>query len=71
MAAMRRVWFPMAFLLFAIPVGEPLVQPLMEVTATGVVWLLRATDFAAFRDQMFFSSSVGDFRVAATCSGIR
>lgn len=67
----RRVWFPLALLFFAVPFGEPLLAPLMHITADGTVWFLRLCGLTIYSDGFFFSTTVGDFRVAETCSGIR
>jgi exosortase A len=67
----RALAFPCAYLVFAIPFGEPLVAPLMEWTASATVAMLNATGIPVYRDGMLFSTSVGDFEVARACSGIR
>jgi exosortase A len=70
-ACLRRLAFPLGFLAFAVPFGEPLVEPLMQVTATGTISLLELTGIPVYRDGMLFSTRVGDFEVAEACSGIR
>lgn len=70
-ASTRIIAFPLAFLVFAVPFGEPLVEPLMQWTATGTIALLRLSGIPVFRDGMLFSTSAGDFEVARACSGIR
>lgn len=70
-AWVRALAFPCAYLVFAVPFGEPLVAPLMEWTASATVALLNATGIPVYRDGMLFSTSVGDFEVARACSGIR
>jgi len=67
----RQIWFPLALLFFAVPFGEPLLAPLMHITAAGTVWVLRLCGLTVYSDGFFFSTTVGDFRVAETCSGIR
>lgn len=69
--AARQMAFPLAFLLFAVPVGEILVPLLMEFTASFTVAAIQLTGVPVFRDGMFFSLPSGDFEVAVACSGIR
>ncbi len=70
-AAIRVLAFPLAFLLFAVPMGEELVYPLMQFTAAMTVGMLRLTGLQVFSDGTFFSLPSGDWSVVAACSGIR
>jgi exosortase A len=68
------VWaafFPLMFLLFAVPVGEFLIQPLMGVTADFTVAMLQFTGIPVFREGTFFSIPSGDWSVVEGCSGLR
>ena len=68
------VWaafFPLMFLLFAVPVGEFLIQPLMGVTADFTVAMLKLTGIPVYREGMFFSIPSGDWSVVEGCSGLR
>ena len=68
------VWtafFPLMFLLFAVPVGEFLIQPLMGVTADFTVAMLQITGIPVYREGMFFSVPSGDWSVVEGCSGLR
>jgi exosortase A len=68
------VWaafFPLMFLLFAVPVGEFLVQPLMGVTADFTVALLQLTGIPVYREGLFFSIPSGNWSVVEGCSGLR
>lgn len=67
----RRNAFPLAFIMFATPLGEGLVSPLMEITATVVVQALQLTGIPVHREGLYFSIPSGDFEVARACSGIR
>ena len=70
----RFVWaafFPLAFLLAAVPVGEFLIQPLMGVTADMTVTLLQLTGIPVYREGMYFSIPSGDWSVVEGCSGLR
>jgi exosortase A len=68
------VWaafFPLMFLLFAVPVGEFLIQPLMNLTADFTVAMLRFTGIPVYREGTFFSIPSGDWSVVEACSGLR
>ena len=63
--------FPIGFLLFAVPVGESLTYPMMDITADFTVAMLRLTGIPVFRDGTFFSIPSGDWSVVEACSGLR
>jgi len=63
--------FPLAFLFFAVPMGEDLVPPLMEITATATVYLIKLTGIPVYREGLFFSLPSGDWSVVEACSGVR
>lgn len=63
--------FPLAFLFFAVPMGEDLVPPLMEVTATATVSLIKLTGIPVYREGLFFSLPSGNWSVVEACSGVR
>lgn len=63
--------FPLAYLFFAIPVGEVLVPPMMEFTATQTVELVRLTGIPVYREGLYFSLPSGDWSVVKACSGVR
>lgn len=68
------VWaafFPLMFLFFAVPVGEFLIYPLMNVTADFTVAMLQATGIPVYREGTFFSIPSGDWSVVEGCSGLR
>ena len=67
----RSLVFPLAFLLFAVPVGEALVPPLMEWTATFTVTALRLTGIPVLREGTFFVIPSGHWSVVEGCSGLR
>jgi exosortase A len=71
---LQLVWallFPLAFLFFTVPVGDDLVPPLMEFTATFTVELLRLTGIPVYREGLYFSLPTGNWSVVQACSGIR
>lgn len=63
--------FPLAFLFFAVPMGEDLVPPLMEITATATVYLIKLTGVPVYREGLFFSLPSGNWSVVEACSGVR
>ena len=67
----RRNRFALLFCLLATPVGEFLVPPLMELTATITVALVRLCGIPVLRDGMQLTMASGNFVVAEACSGIR
>lgn len=63
--------FPLLFLFFAVPLGEDLVPPMMEYTATFTVTALELTGIPVYRDGMWFSLPTGNWSVVEACSGVR
>lgn len=63
--------FPLAFILFAVPVGEGLVPPLIDLTANVTVDALRLTGIPVLRDGNNFSIPSGNWSVVDACSGLR
>ncbi len=63
--------FPLAYLYFAVPLGQFLVPPLQDVTATFSVALLRMVGVPVFMDGVFISIPTGNFEVAEACAGVR
>jgi exosortase A len=67
----RRLAFPLGFLLFAVPFGEFLLQPLMENTADFTIFALRLSGIPVYREGLFFTLSSGNWSVVEACSGLR
>lgn len=67
----RRIAFPLAFLLFAVPAGEFLVPAMMNVTADVTIAALRATGVPVYREGNFFLIPTGAWSVVEACSGVR
>ncbi len=63
--------FPLAFLVFAAPMGEQLMPMLMDFTARFTVTMLRLTGIPVYVEGTFFSIPSGDWSVVEGCSGIR
>ena len=69
-AAAKTILFPLAFMLFSIPVGEQLIPYLQEIAADGSVALLRLTGVPLFRSGLYIEIPQGRFLVAEACSGV-
>ncbi len=67
----RRIAFPLAFLLFCVPVGDFLIPTLMEWTAWFTVVALRASGVPAFQEGLQFVIPSGNWSVVEACSGVR
>ena len=63
--------FPLLFLFFAVPMGEDLLPPMMEFTATFTVEALKLTGIPVYRDGLWFSLPSGNWSVVEACSGLR
>ncbi len=70
-AVMRRLIFPMAYLLFAVPFGEFLVPGLQDITAVITVKALQLSGIPVLWEGRFFYIPSGSFEVAEACSGVR
>ncbi len=67
----RALIFPLAFLLFAIPVGEIFVPTLIEWTADFTIWALRFSGVPVYREANHFVIPSGAWSVVEACSGVR
>lgn len=67
----KRIWFPLMFSLFAIPIGDQLVPHLQNLTADVAVWMLKLTGIPVLRSGLYIEIPEGKFVVAEACSGIR
>ncbi len=63
--------FPLGFLLFAVPFGDFLIDPMMEYTADFTVWALRLTGVPVYRDARMLLIPSGSWAVVEACSGTR
>ncbi len=70
-AIARAIAFPLAFILLGVPVGEGLIDPLIQLTASFTVDALRATGIPVLREGNNFSIPTGDWSVVEACSGLR
>ena len=67
----RLIVFPLAFLFFAVPVGEFLMPQLMEWTANFTVLALRLSGVPVYREGLQFVIPSGHWSVVEACSGVR
>lgn len=63
--------FPLSFLYFMVPVGEALIAPLMQFTASFTVAMLRLTGIPVYREGTYFTLTSGQWSVVEGCSGLR
>ena len=71
MAVARAITFPLAFLFFAVPIGEFLMPQLMDWTANITIVALRLTGIPVYREGMLFVIPSGTWSVVGACSGVR
>jgi len=67
----RTITFPLAFLFFAVPLGDFAMPQLMEWTADFTVLALRATGVPVYREGLQFVIPSGNWSVVEACSGVR
>lgn len=67
----RAIAFPLAFLLFMVPAGEVLHEPLMHATADATIFALEASGVPVLREGLHFSLPTGRWSVVEACSGLR
>ena len=68
------VWallFPLSYLLFMVPSGDSLIDPLVDFTADFTIHTLRLLGIPVFSEGTFFSLPSGNWSVVEACSGIR
>lgn len=63
--------FPLAFLFFAVPIGEFFMPRLMEWTADFTVLGLRFSGVPVYREGLSFIIPSGSWSVVEACSGVR
>jgi exosortase A len=63
--------FPLLYLLFAVPIGQGLIPPLMELTAHNTVFLVKLTGVPIYQEGLHFVLPSGEWSVVEECSGVR
>jgi exosortase A len=67
----RVLMFPLAYMFFAVPIGEFMLQPLMQATADFTVAALRLSGVPVYREGLQFIIPTGSWSVVEACSGVR
>lgn len=70
-AVAKGLAFPLAYLVFLVPVGEAWEPPLQLLTARWASTLLHLTGVPAQVDGVFITTPAGLFEVAEACSGVK
>lgn len=63
--------FPLAYLFFAVPIGEFVMPRMMEWTADFTIRALVATGIPVYREGLHFVIPSGNWSVVEACSGVR
>jgi len=63
--------FPLLYLFFAVPLGQSLIPPMMELTADMTVYLVQHSGVPIYRDGLSFELPSGSWAVVEECSGVR
>ncbi|HVO22045.1 MAG TPA: exosortase A [Candidatus Margulisiibacteriota bacterium] len=67
----RALLFPLAFLFFCVPIGEELVPPLQDFTASFAAHALRVSGVLVRWEGRVLFTPGGEWHVAQACSGVR
>ncbi len=65
------ILFPLAYLFFAVPIGEFALPQMMEWTAEFTIVALRLTGIPVYREGLSFVIPSGNWSVVEACSGVR
>ena len=69
--AARTLLFPLAYLLFLVPVGDALIPPLQSVTASFTVTLLKLTGIPVHSNGLVIFLPTMTWVVAEACAGVK
>jgi exosortase A len=67
----RALLFPILFLLFAVPFGDFLIEPMMDQTADAAVLALQWTGIPVYREARSIQIPSGRWAVVEACAGTR
>ena len=67
----RRLAFPIAYLLTAVPVWAILIPPLRDVTAIASAAIVRSLSIPVYVEGNFIQIPAGTFEIADVCAGLR
>jgi len=65
------ILFPLMFLFFAVPMGEFMLDPMMQWTADFTITALQFTGIPVYREGLQFVIPSGRWSVIEACSGVR
>ena len=71
LAVTRAIAFPLAFMFFAVPIGEFAMPQLMSWTAEFTILALRLSGIPVYREGLQFVIPSGNWSVVEACSGVR
>ncbi len=71
LAVTQAIAFPLAFMFFAVPIGEFAMPQLMNWTADFTVLALRLSGIPVYREGLQFVIPSGNWSVVEACSGVR
>lgn len=71
LAVTRAIAFPLAFMFFAVPIGEFAMPQLMSWTADFTILALRLSGIPVYREGLQFVIPSGNWSVVEACSGVR
>lgn len=63
--------FPLAYMIFLVPIGDELVPALQMITAAITIALVHLSGVSAVIDGVFIHTPAGLFEVAEACSGVK
>lgn len=66
-----RLWFPLAFILVAFPIWDPMLPVLQSFAASLAYWLVKLTGISVIKEGAYLTITDGQFLVAEGCSGLR
>jgi len=67
----KKLVFPLFFLIFAVPMGDILIPPLINFTADFTVSMVQLVGIPIYREGTFFQLPTGNWSVVTACSGVR
>lgn len=67
----RLLLFPLLFVFFGVPIGEFLLEPMMDWTAAFTVGALQLTGIPVYQQGRTFVIPSGEWSVVEACSGVR
>jgi exosortase A len=65
------ILFPLVFLFFAVPMGEFMLEPMMDWTADFTIAALQLSGVPVYREGLDFVIPTGRWSVVEACSGVR